>query len=50
MTNLGHVYKSKKNREELNNLENEIQMNSTLLSNIFRFILLLAVQIVILTI
>jgi rod shape-determining protein MreD len=50
MTNLGHVYVLKsKYRDELNNLEKERKMNSTLLVNIFRFILL-AVQIVILTI
>jgi hypothetical protein len=36
-------------RDELNNLEKGKKMNSTLLVNIFRFILL-AVQIVILTI
>jgi rod shape-determining protein MreC len=48
MTNLGHVYVLKsKYRDELNNLEKERKMNSTLLVNIFRFILLLAVQIVI---
>jgi hypothetical protein len=47
MTNLGHVYVLKsKYRDELNNLEKERKMNSTLLVNIFRFILL-AVQIVI---
>jgi hypothetical protein len=47
MTNLGHVYVLKsKYRDELNNLEKE-RKNSTLLVNIFRFILLLAVQIVI---
>jgi hypothetical protein len=50
MTNLGHVYVQSKYRDELNNLEKERKMNSTLLVNIFRFILLLAVQIVILTI
>jgi cell shape-determining protein MreD len=48
MTNLGHVYVLKsKYRDELNNLKKERKMNSTLLVNIFRFILLLAVQIVI---
>jgi hypothetical protein len=48
MTNLGHVYVLKsKYRDELNNLEKERKMNSTLLVNIFLFILL-AVQIVIL--
>jgi hypothetical protein len=34
MTNLGHVYK-KKQIEELNNLEKQRKMNSTLLVNIF---------------
>jgi hypothetical protein len=37
MTNLGHVYVLKsKYRDELNNLEKERKMNSTLLVNIFR--------------
>jgi hypothetical protein len=47
MTNLGHVYNKSKDREELNNLERQLKMNSTLLVNISRFILLLAVQIII---
>ncbi len=49
MTNLGHVYIIKsKDREEIINLEKERKkMNSALLVNIFRFILLLAAQIVI---
>ena len=48
MTNLGHVYVIKsKDREELINLENKEKMNSALLVNIFRFIMLLAIQIVI---
>jgi cell shape-determining protein MreD len=48
MTNLGHVYIIKnKDREEITNLEKRVKMNSALLVNIFRFILLLAFQIII---
>jgi hypothetical protein len=50
MTNLGHVYIIKsKDREELINLENKNnkKMNSALLVNILRFIMLLAIQVVI---
>jgi hypothetical protein len=51
MTNLGHVYVLKsKYRDELNNLEKERKMNSTLLVNIFRFILLWPYRLLFLTI
>jgi hypothetical protein len=45
MTNLGHVYIIKKDREEITNLEKKSK--DALLVNIFRFILLLAFQIII---